>query len=81
MGSLIVMTVDIVIIQDRCKGCGICVAVCQTEVLEFGEMEKERGIRVPVVVKPEKCLNCGLCEMFCPDFAIWATPESDEAAS
>jgi len=68
-------------IQDRCKGCGICVAVCQTEVLELSEDENSRGIHIPVVVHPDKCLNCGLCEMFCPDFAIWATSNLDEAVS
>jgi 2-oxoglutarate ferredoxin oxidoreductase subunit delta len=75
------MNVKVVMIQDRCKGCGICVAVCQTEVLELSEDENSRGIHIPVVVHPDKCLNCGLCEMFCPDFAIWATSNLDEAVS
>lgn len=75
------MKVEVVVIQDRCKGCGICAAVCQTGVLEFGKDKNSRGVCIPVVVKPEKCLNCGLCEMFCPDFAIWAASELNEAAS
>jgi 2-oxoglutarate ferredoxin oxidoreductase subunit delta len=75
------MKVDVVVIQDRCKGCGICVAVCQTGVLEMDTKKNSRGIYPPVVVKRDQCLNCGLCEMFCPDFAIWATPELDEASS
>jgi len=72
------MNVEVVVIRERCKGCGICVAVCQTEVLELSKEENSRGVPYPIAVKKEHCLNCGLCEMFCPDFAIWATSEIGE---
>lgn len=72
------MNVEVVVIKERCKGCGICVAVCQTEVLELSQEKNSRGIHYPEVVKKDQCLNCGLCEMFCPDFAIWAASDRDE---
>ena len=49
---------------DLCKGCGICIAFCPTEVLELDEHEKA------MVKRPEKCNACGLCELRCPDMAV-----------
>jgi len=47
-------------------------------VLELSEEKNIHGYLIPLVIHPEACLNCGLCEMFCPDFAIWATIETEE---
>ena len=72
---------DIVIhiLRDRCKGCGVCVEVCQTQVLAMSEEENAHGFNYPLAVAPEKCLLCGMCEMFCPDFVIWAEINREEA--
>ncbi len=64
------MKVDIRIRKERCKGCGVCVAVCQTAVFEMADERNSDGHSLPCVVFPEKCVNCGLCAMLCPDFAI-----------
>ena len=56
-------TADLLINEQWCKGCGICVAFCPKEALfmdEKGKAKKEK----------EKCTACGICETFCPDFAI-----------
>ncbi|MDP8225265.1 MAG: 4Fe-4S binding protein [Candidatus Lernaella stagnicola] len=52
---------------DFCKGCGICVAFCPTQVLamENGKVK---------VVEPDKCIGCLFCELRCPDFAIAVYP-------
>ena len=55
----------VIIYHQWCKGCGICVAFCPHEVLEFDEVEQK-----PVVARPEACNQCGMCELRCPDFAI-----------
>ncbi|MCJ7682209.1 MAG: 4Fe-4S binding protein [Candidatus Aminicenantes bacterium] len=73
------MTIRIEILKERCKGCGICVAVCQTEVLHLSEDTNEQGYKYPVAEKSDGCLLCGLCEMVCPDFAIWVRQEEEEA--
>ena len=55
---------QVVINEDWCKGCGICVAFCPKKVLLLDDHEKARWAH------PEKCIGCGLCEMRCPDLAI-----------
>ena len=54
----------------RCKGCGICIALCPTQVLEMQYPElKCRVARV------EDCIGCLMCELHCPDFAIVSCPK------
>ncbi|HDQ39583.1 MAG TPA: 4Fe-4S dicluster domain-containing protein [Desulfonatronum sp.] len=55
---------EVFIYPDWCKGCGICVAFCPSQVLELGPDGKAR------VIKGKECVNCGFCEYHCPDFAI-----------
>lgn len=71
--------VTIHILEERCKGCGVCVEVCQTSVLAMSGKANIHGYNYPVAENPTQCLLCGMCEMFCPDFAIWADIEKDEA--
>jgi 2-oxoglutarate ferredoxin oxidoreductase subunit delta len=74
------MGVEIRIIKDRCKGCKICVEVCQAKVLEIAEEPNILGHHPPCIVNLEACTNCGLCEMLCPDFAIYTHTEPEEVA-
>jgi 2-oxoglutarate ferredoxin oxidoreductase subunit delta len=67
------------ILKDRCKGCGVCVEVCQTEVLSLSQDLNTSGNHYPVAEDPDRCLVCGLCEMFCPDFAVWAEVDQERA--
>lgn len=50
--------------RDWCKGCGICVAFCPTNVLELDEQDKAVAARLG------ECIACRLCELRCPDLAI-----------
>ena len=62
--------------RDWCKGCGICVAFCPTQVLEMDPFDKA------VVARKEDCIVCRACELRCPDLAITVveqTSGTDEA--
>ena len=62
----------ILIIRERCKGCGLCVLFCPNDVLELSSEKIENGKILPVVKYPEHCTGCNKCFKFCPDFAIYS---------
>jgi 2-oxoglutarate ferredoxin oxidoreductase subunit delta len=62
----------IMINRDWCKGCGICVSLCPTKVLELDAADKA------TVVRPEDCICCRMCELRCPDLAIEVQTEEGE---
>ncbi len=59
------------IIEDMCKGCGICVEFCPKKVL------KMNGDKVEID-DIEKCIKCGFCELRCPDYAIYLGGNDNE---
>ena len=71
---------DVLILADRCKGCGFCVEYCPKDVLVLSQGFNRKGYPPPEAVKQGECVNCNLCEMICPDFAIFSLP-SDGAES
>jgi 2-oxoglutarate ferredoxin oxidoreductase subunit delta len=72
---------DVVVIDDRCKGCGFCVEYCPREVLVLANTFNRKGYHPPRVAKAGQCLNCNLCEMLCPEFAIFSFALTKEAAA
>lgn len=51
-------------VEEWCKGCGICVTFCPKKVLEIKDDK--------VAIKDLKaCIQCGQCELRCPDYAIY----------
>lgn len=59
------------IIEDRCKGCGYCIAYCPRKVLEQSKAFNKNGYHPPAV-KTDECLNCCYCQLLCPEFAIFS---------
>lgn len=49
--------------EDWCKGCALCVDVCPRHCLEMDGP-------LPRLTDPSLCTSCGMCEYLCPDFAI-----------
>jgi 2-oxoglutarate ferredoxin oxidoreductase subunit delta len=62
----------VIVIADRCKGCGFCVEYCPRNVLAMSSAFNVRGYHTPVVLNELKCVNCHFCEDLCPEFAIFS---------
>jgi len=62
----------VIIIDDRCKGCGFCIANCPRQVLGVSASFNKKGYHPPEVIQPVECVNCHFCEILCPDFAIYS---------
>jgi 2-oxoglutarate ferredoxin oxidoreductase subunit delta len=62
---------EIVVIVDRCKGCGFCIAYCPRGVLRLSSGFNKKGYHPPEVVNAPKCAACHFCEALCPEFAIY----------
>ena len=54
---------NIVIDEEKCKGCGLCQKYCPVKAIE-GEG------RNPRVINQDKCIKCGTCLTSCPFHAI-----------
>jgi len=66
-----VETPRIIIVEDLCKGCGICIDFCPAKILKTSRRMTKKGIFSPEVIDPVKCTACRICQYYCPDFAIF----------
>lgn len=69
---------EILIIEDRCKGCGFCVEYCPNDVLELSDSFNVKGYHPPHTINPDRCVNCGFCRLICPEFAIYTIEIKEE---
>lgn len=60
----------LVFLEERCKGCGLCVATCPRKLLVISERINNQGYHVTELIDPEKCNSCALCAEMCPDVVI-----------
>lgn len=56
----------VVINQELCKGCSLCVQVCAPEVLTIDEIFNHLGYH-PVLYAGDGCTGCGVCFYACPE--------------
>jgi 2-oxoglutarate ferredoxin oxidoreductase subunit delta len=55
---------------ERCKGCGLCVAVCPEKILRLSDAFNRQGHHFAVCFDPARCTACTSCSVMCPDCAI-----------
>ena len=60
----------IVVDVERCKGCGVCVVNCPTEVIALHCDVNAKGYNYAYMEKPDECIGCANCAMVCPDSCI-----------
>jgi 2-oxoglutarate ferredoxin oxidoreductase subunit delta len=61
----------IVIDDDRCKSCYICVNTCPKHLIKKSDRVSKLGDNlVEFVDKESQCIGCAMCATRCPDMAI-----------
>ena len=65
---------NIVIDEDKCIGCGICIDFCNVDAIAVNE---ESG--VVEVIALEDCIECHSCQQNCPERAIMVFPQVEES--
>jgi 2-oxoglutarate ferredoxin oxidoreductase subunit delta len=66
------------IAEERCKGCGLCVAICPKHVLVLEPSSvNEHGYHPVELTDAGACTSCALCARICPDtvFTVYARPK------
>jgi 2-oxoglutarate ferredoxin oxidoreductase subunit delta len=62
---------EIIIFDDICKGCALCVEFCPKGCIQISrEKFTKSGALLPEFVNQDECSACGTCGNMCPDFAI-----------
>jgi 2-oxoglutarate ferredoxin oxidoreductase subunit delta len=67
---------EIIIDDQFCKGCNLCMEVCPRKVFTQSSKRSRAGYSMPQAAEPAKCSVCFLCEMTCPDLALTIIEES-----
>lgn len=60
----------VVIDVEGCKGCGVCVPACPSEVLSQVKEVNSKGYHYAYMKNPEACIGCANCAIVCPDGVI-----------
>ncbi len=67
--------VAILVNQEYCKGCNLCIEFCKLDVLKASDTINMRGYYPPYPENSEECIGCRFCELLCPEFAIYIINE------
>lgn len=75
----------VVIDQERCKGCNLCVTFCPQDVLILDpDHLNAKGYHPAMLVEDEKhCTGCSICAVVCPDvcFTVLREPKKRRMAA
>jgi coenzyme F420 hydrogenase subunit beta len=68
MKTKTIKTIEPVVKEGLCTGCGTCVGICPQDAIEM-LIDHRKGLYVPLLDK-QKCTECGLCFKVCPGYAV-----------
>ncbi len=60
----------VVVDNEECKGCGLCVVACPQDVLRQNKQVNSKGYQYAYMETPDNCTGCANCAMVCPDTCI-----------
>ncbi|MDR1543733.1 MAG: 4Fe-4S binding protein [Prevotellaceae bacterium] len=60
----------VVVNEDYCKGCELCVEACPQKVLAMSPKVNSKGYHFSMMEAVENCIGCMACGMVCPDACI-----------
>jgi len=60
----------IVVDTETCKGCEVCIPVCEEKVISMSTEVNRKGYHYAYMSNPEACTGCTNCAIVCPDRAI-----------
>lgn len=60
----------IVVDIQKCKGCGVCVPACPTNVIDLANEVNGKGYHYAYMEQPDECIGCANCAIVCPDGVI-----------
>ena len=59
------------VLNDRCKGCGLCVSVCPKKIITIRkDIRTPKGYCPAECTDESKCIGCAGCYTMCADWAI-----------
>jgi len=70
------MAGKIIIDIERCKGCGLCVAVCPKNSIVISNCSNKAGY-FPAEAVNSDCTGCAMCAIICPEAVIEVYREDD----
>ncbi|MFA5424802.1 MAG: ferredoxin family protein [Phycisphaerae bacterium] len=62
------MAGKIIIDTERCKGCGLCIAVCPKNNIHVSEQSNKNGYFFAEC--DGNCTGCAMCAIMCPEAVI-----------
>ena len=69
----------VVVDENRCKGCNLCVVACPTHSLALATGEvNHKGYAFCEQVDLDACTGCTSCAMVCPDGCITVYRKKEE---
>ena len=60
----------VIVNNEECKGCGLCVEACPHDVLLLNKNVNSRGYHYSYMENADDCVGCSHCAVVCPDTCI-----------